>query len=134
MASVFDTKWYELITSQIARYLFAIPFIVFGILQFMNGPEMAKNILPDWPAGTFFVYLAGAALVGAGLSMILRKYEKLATFLLGLMLLIFVFTLHLPAFLGAQEEMAKQFAMTSMLKDVALAGGAFMASRLSNKL
>lgn len=102
----------------LGRYLFAIPMAVFGIFHFMNANAMA-----DWvplPGGVFWVYLTGLALLLAAVSIIIRKHDRLACFLLGVMLLIFALSMHLPGFLEGDQG-----ATTNFLKDIALAGGAF---------
>jgi uncharacterized membrane protein YphA (DoxX/SURF4 family) len=62
------------------------------------------------------VYISGLGLLGAAISMIIGKWDKLASVLLAVMLLLFVFLVHLqPALEGD---------MGQLLKDTALAGGA----------
>lgn len=51
--------------------------------------------------------------------------------LLGIMLLLFVVMLHAPN-LGNSDAMTAQMAMSGMLKDIGLAGAAFMLSANSN--
>jgi hypothetical protein len=58
----------------------------------------------------------------AVLSAILGKYDKLAFFLAGLMILIFVLTIHLRGML----EGGNPIAMFNMLKDLGLAGACWM--------
>lgn len=107
--------------SQIGRYLYALPFGVFGLLHFMNASQMA-GLVPGWiPGGAFWVYLTGAAFLAACVSIIIEKKARLACILLGVLLLIFVLTIHLPSVI--EGEM--QSAMTNLLKDLALAGGAW---------
>lgn len=111
------------IVSPIAKYLFAIPFIIFGLFHFMSGAEMAEMV--PIPGGVIWVYLTGVALIAAGVSVLIGKMTRTALLLLGIMLLLFVFILHIPAASGGDEA-----AMGNILKDVALAGGAWiLASR-----
>ena len=103
------------------RYVFAIPFLIFGVFHFMNASNMA-GMIPGWlPGGVFWVYLTGLALIAASVSMMIKVMDQLASFLLGVMLIIFVLLLHLP---GALE--GDQMATTSALKDLAMAGGAWL--------
>ena len=109
------------ITTTLGRLLFAIPFGVFGIFHFLNA-----NMMKDWvpiPPQIVWIYVTGAALIAASISMLINKKAKLASLLLGAMLLIFVLTLHLPGALGGD-----QMSMTNLLKDLALSGAAFMYS------
>lgn len=117
----------QVLTTTVARYLFAIPFIVFGLMHFMAGGDMAGMVPSFIPGGVFWIYLTGLANLGAGVSIIIKKKDKLATLLLGIMLIIFVLTIHLPAVMGGD-----QMAMSSILKDLALAGAAFTFSGLAS--
>lgn len=107
--------------SKIGRYLFALPFGVFGLFHFMNAGGMA-GIVPSWlPGGVFWVYLTGAAHLAACVSLLIEKKTRLACLLLGVMLLVFVLTVHLPGVMVGQMQPG----MTNLLKDLALAGGAW---------
>jgi putative oxidoreductase len=75
------------------------------------------------PGGVIWVYVTGAALLAAALSIIIGKKDKLATFLLGVFLLLTVFTIHLPGVMGDANDPGP---MTNLLKDFALAGAAWM--------
>ncbi|MBV6647518.1 MAG: DoxX family protein, partial [Cyclobacteriaceae bacterium] len=67
----------------------------------------------------FWVYLTGVALILAAVAIVINKKAKLATMLLGIMLLLFAVLIHLP---GMPD------AMPSFFKDIALAGAAFYLS------
>ena len=113
----------------LGKYLYAIPFAIFGIMHFMNADAMA-GMAPF--GGAIMVYITGLALVAAAVSIIIGKMDKLASVLLAAMLLIFVFAMHLPGLMSAgdNEQMAQMF-MTSMLKDTALAGAALMYASMA---
>ena len=102
----------------LGRYLFAIPMAVFGIFHFMNANAMAGMV--PLPGGVFWIYLTGLALLLAAVSIIIRKHDRLACFLLGIMLLVFALSIHLPQAMEGNEG-----SMPNLLKDIALAGGAF---------
>lgn len=107
--------------STLGRLLYAIPFAVFGLFHFMNAAGMAQMV--PVPGGVFWVYLIGIALIAASVSIIIRKKSGLASLLLGVLLLVFVFTIHLPMIIGGD-----QMAMGQLLKDTALAGASFYYS------
>ncbi len=113
----------KLLTTTVARYVFAIPFGIFGLFHFINGSQMAGYIPSFIPGGVFWVYLTGVALLAACISIIIQKYTRWACLLLALMLIIFVLTLHLP---GVFDEATRQMSMPQLLKDTALAGGALI--------
>lgn len=105
----------------IGRYLYMIPILVFGLFHFMGADDM-KSMIPSWlPGGVFWVYLTGLALVLSFVAFVINKKAKLALTLLGVMLLVFVFLIHIPGLMGGNE-----MAMPMILKDSAMAGGAFM--------
>jgi uncharacterized membrane protein len=104
----------------LGKYLFAIPMAVFGIMHFSAANDMAAMA----PGGVFMVYLTGLALIAAAVSIILGKYDKLASVLLGIMLLLFI----LP---HAQNLSTNSMELINILKNVALAGGAFMYASMA---
>jgi len=103
--------------------LYAIPIGVFGIFHFMSATMMA-TMVPGWiPGGVVWIYITGLALLAAAVSIIINKKASLATMLLGVLLVIFVLTMHLPGVIGGNEA-----SMPMVLKDLALAGAAFYMS------
>ncbi len=99
----------------LGKYLFAIPMAVFGIMHFGAADAMAAMA----PGGKIMVYITGVALVLAAVSIVIGKIDKLASVLLGVMLLLFI----IP---HAQNLAANEMEMANILKNIALAGGAFM--------
>lgn len=105
--------------SKIGRYLYALPFGVFGLFHFMNASQMAGMV--PIPGGVFWVYLTGLAMLAASVAIIIETKARLAAILLGVLLLIYVLSIHLPAVIGGEMQPAMQ----NLLKDLALAGGAW---------
>lgn len=109
--------------STAGRFIYAIPMALFGAFHFMNASNMA-GMVPGWiPGGVFWVYLTGAALLAAAVSIMIQKKSSLATLLLAVMLGVFALTIHLP---GAAD--GDQLSTTMFLKDMALAGAALFMS------
>ena len=106
---------------KVGRFLYAIPMAVFGALHFMMAGPMSEMV--PIPGGVVWVYITGVALIAAAVSIIAGKHAVLATRLLGLMLLIFALSIHLVAVIGGDQA-----SMANLLKDTALAGGAFIRS------
>lgn len=106
---------------KVGRFLYAIPMAGFGALHFIMGEAMAGMV--PIPGGVIWVYITGVALLAAATSIIVGRHAVLATRLLGLMLLIFAISIHLMALVGGDQA-----AMSNVLKDTALAGGAFILS------
>lgn len=109
----------------IARIIFGLPFLMFGINHFRYADGMGAMVPSFIPGGVFWIYLTGAALIAASISIITTKMIRISTLLLALMLLIFVLTMHLPG-LGDPEHGA--MAMISLLKDLSLMGAALFVS------
>jgi len=120
----------NILTGKVGRILFALPFGIFGLFHFMNAGSMAGMV--PIPGGVFWVYLTGVALLAACISILIEKKAKLACILLGIMLIIFVLSMHLPGVMNAATEQAMQSSMTMMLKDLALAGGAWILAGTFN--
>jgi len=108
------------LTITIGKYLFAIPFLVFGIFHFMDAQGMAGMVPGFIPGSVFWVYLTGLALIAAALSIFLNQKVVMAMQLLALMLIIFVLTIHIPATINSMD------AAPNLLKDLSLAGGALL--------
>lgn len=109
--------------TKLGKWLFLVPFVVFGLFHFMNGDKMT-GMVPAWlPGGVIWVYLTGAAQWAFVASVILGKYDKLAAVLLAVMLVLFVLLIHLG---GMSNPDLAQASMGNLLKDIGLAGGALM--------
>ena len=105
--------------TRLAEILFAFCIGCFGILHFMNGDKMS-GLVPDiMPGdGRNWIYVTGGGLIAAALAILINKLKKTACYLLAIMLLLFVFTIHLkPAMEGNPGQ---------LLKDVALAMAAII--------
>jgi len=105
----------------IGKYIFAIPFLVFGILHFAGAEDMAAMA----PGGKIMVYLTGLALIAAAISIFIGKLDKLACVLLAVMLVLIIVLVHAP---GLGDEATMQMSMSNTLKDLGLAGGALLCA------
>ena len=105
----------------LGKYIFAIPFAIFGVMHFMNADAMAAMA----PGGVAMVYITGLGLVAAAVSIIIGKIDKLASVLLALMLILFVVLIHLPGVMSG-DEAQMMTSMPNVLKDLGLAGGALI--------
>jgi uncharacterized membrane protein YphA (DoxX/SURF4 family) len=107
----------------LGKFLFAIPFAIFGIMHLMNADAMA-GMAPF--GGSIIIYITGLCLIAAAVSILIGKYDKLATVLLGVFLLLTALTVHAKGLSGAADEAAAAVSMGGLLKDLALAGAAWM--------
>jgi len=112
----------KLLTGKIARFIFALPFAIFGVFHFMNASEM-EGMLDKWPVAEMFIYLSGAGLIAAALAIVINKNVKIASLLLALLLFIIFLAVHLP---GLSDPETMQVAMNNSLKDIGLLGGALI--------
>ena len=115
----------KILTTTLARVFYALPIAIFGIFHFMDGQAMSMMV-PSWlPFKLFWVYFLGLTLIAAAVSIMINKKAKLASLLLAALLLIFVLTIWLPQ-TGSSNEQQAMMAMSSMLRDFGLMGGALM--------
>ncbi|MFK7934822.1 MAG: DoxX family protein [Saprospiraceae bacterium] len=106
---------------QSGKYLFLLPFAIFGFLHF--GPlEFSIDYVPDFlPFKAFWVYFVGVALFAFVISALVKKLDKLAAVSLAIMLLLFVFLIHIP-----KATMGDFIGIIATARDVAMAGAALM--------
>ena len=121
------------LVSRIAVIILGIVLICFGLYHFIS-PQTLVNFVPAFlPGGTIWIYITGAAFILAGLAFILHKQVRLAGYLLALLLVIFVVTIHLPNYLNSGDPGLRQIAFVNVLKDTALAAFAlYLASNARN--
>lgn len=105
----------------LGRWFFAIPFAIFGLFHFMNAEGMASRVPEYMPAKTIIIYIIGACLIAASASMLSGKYDKLASALLSIFLLLTVSLMYLQSAMNNDAT-----AMAMLLKDLSLSGAAMM--------
>ena len=80
---------------------YALTIMSFGIDHFLYAKE-AEGYIPAWiPAHLFWMYFCGAALLGAGIAIILKIKTGVFASLLGTMIFIWFIILHLPKVIAA---------------------------------
>lgn len=109
----------------IGRFVFALPFAVFGLMHLMSANDMAGMVPSFVPGGVFWVYLTGIALIAATVSLVMKKHIYWAGISLAALMIVFVLSIHLPSVIGGN-----MMAMVSILKDTSLAGGALLIASL----
>lgn len=120
------------IVERVGRILFALPFIVIGAGHFANAADMASLVPSYLPGPVFWIYLTGAAQIAAGISVVIRRYDRLASILLAGLLLVYVVTVHVPG-LSSPDQARRLISFANLLKDLGLAGGALVISTLSRR-
>lgn len=101
-----------------------MPFVFSGIFHLMNADAMVGMAFGQ----SSLVYLSELGLVAAAISILIGKMDKLATVFLGIMMLLFVFLVHLNGAMAGDQA-----ATAGLLKDLALAGAPCMYASTSAK-
>jgi uncharacterized membrane protein YkgB len=96
--------------------------LTFGVYHFLNARELLVYIPSFLPGGIIWAYLVGVAFILVGISFITNKMVKVSGYLLAVMLLIFIVTIHIPNCLHAGEKEMRSFAFINVLKDTVIAG------------
>lgn len=121
------------IISHGAIWLLAIVMIVFGIYHFQHPRNLLVFVPENIPGGITWVYIVGVAFILAALAFITNKFVKIAGYMLALLLLVFVFTIHIPNYTQSGDPEMRQDAFINMLKDVALAAFALHIAGSADK-
>jgi putative oxidoreductase len=108
------------------RILFALPFVIFGINHFIMKEYYVGMLTSFIPLGAYTIIITGILMIVAGISIITKKFVKLSTILLAVMLLIFILTIHIPHLLNAVNETERMISLITLLKDTSLMGGSLM--------
>jgi uncharacterized membrane protein len=105
----------------LGRWLFIVPFVIFGLLHF--GPlEFSLPFVPRWlPFPAVWVYGVGVCFLLFGVSTMMRKYDKLAAFLLACCLFLFVVLVHVPASFSGDFK-----SIIASLRDLCMCGAALI--------
>ena len=115
----------NLIPSRVASIVFALAIAAFGVRNFIKAGSM-DAIVPDYMpgGGDIWLYITGVCLILAAIAIVLNnRFTRLACYLLALMLIIFVFVLHLRPALGGNPN--------NLLRDTAIAMGAIIIGNLA---
>jgi uncharacterized membrane protein len=104
----------------IARWTFGISALCFGLSHLANVQSVAA-LIPAWLpfGGPFWVVLTGVAFMLAGVAFLVRVQDRLAAYLLALMLLIFTVLVLAP---GVWAEPGNQVAWGSTAYNIAAIG------------
>lgn len=116
--------------TRIVQVIFGLPWLVFGVQHFMYAEFVAGLVPAYFPVRIFWALLTGTAMIAAGLSFIFNKKAPLAAALLGVMIAIFIFLIHIPTLAG---EAATNINWTRALQDVSIAGSAFILAGILSK-
>ncbi len=113
--------------SNIGRILFGIPFGIIGLNHFFMVDFFTGMLTSVIPGAAFTVLLTGVFLIFASISIIAKRFIRIACYLLAALLLVFIMTIHVP---GLFDESSANVAMMQLLKDTSLMGGAILIATL----
>ncbi len=118
---------------RLACVVFAVIMAVFGVFHLFNAENM-KNIVPNFlPGGILWVYITGIGFILASIAILINKYTKIACYLLAVMLVIFILTIHVPNIVSGTDEASKQLSLLNMLKDFGLTVSALLVGYNSDR-
>jgi uncharacterized membrane protein len=107
----------------------AAPIAVFGMEHF-TVTKILAGMVPSWiPGHLLWALFVGACLISAALSIVVRKYAGIAAALLGLMILLFVLLIHIPAIANTPSS---TLLWVVGLRDLAFSGGALSVAATQN--
>jgi uncharacterized membrane protein len=109
------------IISHAAIYLLSAVMIIFGIYHLQHPRYMLVFVPANLPGGINWVYFVGIALVLAAIAFIFNKFVRIAAYLLALLLIVFVITVHWPAYHEAGDIELRRTAFIDLLQDLAIA-------------
>ena len=109
----------KVLTTTIARWLFALPFVILGLNHFLHSSDLAP--LVPVPGGMFWVYFVGVCLIAGGIGIGTKVYGRYAAFGLALLMLTFILTIHVP---GLMHSETQTMSMINLFKDLGLGAGA----------
>lgn len=118
------------VPTNIARIVFALTMVFFGLGHFSNAQNMS-GMIQGWPMALALIYISGACLILAAVAFIINKYVKLAGYLLALLLIIIVAGVHIPG-MGNPDKMMSMMATMGAVKDAAIAMGAIVIANEAN--
>lgn len=91
------------------RYLFPLSFLLYVGLHF-GSPAVGASFVPAWlPAPLFWNYFTGILIGLFIISCLLRKYDRLASVLMALYVLLMIILVHLPRAAESENDMLNIF-------------------------
>ena len=114
-------KHYHII-SRIAIYILSVVLIIFGVFHFLYPRDLLVYVPLSLVGGITWAYIVGTAFILVGISFLTNQFVKITGYILALMLLIFILTIHVPNYNHAGDRDMRQMALINILKDTAIMG------------
>jgi putative oxidoreductase len=110
------------IISRTAIYMLSVVLIIFGVFHFLYPRDLLVYVPLSLVGGISWAYIVGGTFIIVGLSFLTNQFVKFTSYLLVIMLIIFILTIHVPNYMNAGDKEMRQMALISILKDTAIAG------------
>jgi len=109
------------VVSKIAIYILSIVLICYGIYSFKYPRDLIVYVPPFLPGGIKWAYVVGGAFILVGISFLTNQYVKVTSYVLFILLVLFILTIHLPNYMNTGDREMSRVALVNMLKDTAIA-------------
>jgi putative oxidoreductase len=110
------------IISRIAIYSLSVVLFCFGIFHFLYPHDLLVFVPAFLPGGISWAYIVGAAFIFVSISFLTNRLVKVSGYMLAVLLIIFILTIHVPNYLNAGDKEMRQMALINILKDTAIVG------------
>jgi len=93
----------------IGHYLFPLSFLLYVGLHF-GMPHVGANLLPSWIAAPlFWNYFTGALILAFIICCLIGSYDKFASVMMALYVLLMIFIVHIPRASTSENDMLNIF-------------------------
>jgi uncharacterized membrane protein YphA (DoxX/SURF4 family) len=108
-----------------ARIIYGLSLIFFGAAHFIDVKDTI-SLIPSWiPGHLFWAYFTGCAFIGAGISVVIGVFARLAAILSAVQIALFLFLVWIPI-VAAGSKLPFQWSETFL--NAALMGGAWVVA------
>ena len=102
--------------------MLSLVLIIFGIFHYLYPRDLFVYVPSYLIGGIKWAYLVGGAFILAGLSFMFNQFVKFTGYMLVVLLVIFILTIHIPNYLNAGDLEMRRWALINILKDTAITG------------
>ncbi len=93
----------------VARWIFPLSFLMYVGLHF-GKPDVGTGFVPVWmPLPLFWNYFTGVLILAFIISCLMGKYDKLASVLMAIYVLLMIFFVHVPRAADSENDMLNIF-------------------------
>lgn len=112
--------------------VFLSAFLILAGVQHFLFSQFVATLVPRWiPGSMFWTYFTGIALIAGGVGIQIPKFTRLAGLLTGLMIFLWIVTLHIPRALAAPQNSNET---TAVFEAMAICGTALLIGVMPRSL